>query len=237
MIKWHTGDGLRRFAEDAAADLGLSTRHVNALAEWMVRFQRRPKQGGVVLAEESAAATHGEVVLTDEQHVDEGEPEQLQEVQYQFHPADAYTDDGELRVYTQPLDNGASPAGRRRSMVRYAVHDVVTVCLTSCMNLSGRDESGEMHTAVVVSQHRDGSCNVRLLDDLATIVRSVYAQLSSVTLDADAHARGSAYVVSDVHQTGNLYTEGGTHVSRHAMSTAMMNEGAAGGSARSRNGD
>ena len=32
--------------------------------------------------------------------------------------------------------------------MRYAVHDVVTVCLTSCMNLSDRGESGEMHTAV-----------------------------------------------------------------------------------------
>ena len=33
MIKWHTGDGLRRSAENAATDLGLSTRHANALAE------------------------------------------------------------------------------------------------------------------------------------------------------------------------------------------------------------
>lgn len=81
MIKWHTGDGLRRSAENAATDLGLSTRHANALAEWMVRFQRRPKQGGVVLAEESTATTHGEVVLSDEQPVNVDEPEQLQEVQ------------------------------------------------------------------------------------------------------------------------------------------------------------
>ena len=78
-------------------------------------------------------------------------------------------------------------------MVRYAVHDVVAVCLTSCMNLPDRDESGEMHMAVVISKHRDGSCDVRLLGDLATIVRSVNAQLSNVTLDADAHARVSAY--------------------------------------------
>ena len=100
--------------------------------------------------------------------------------QYQFHPADAYTDDGELRVYTQPLDNGASPAGRRRSMVRYAVHGVVPVCLTSCMNpLSDRDESSEMHTAVVISQHRDGSCDVRLLNDVSTIVRGVNRLLRS----------------------------------------------------------
>ena len=57
-----------------------------------------------MLAEESAAAMHDEVVSTDEQHVNVGEPEQLQEVQYHLHPADAFTDDGELRVYTQPLE-------------------------------------------------------------------------------------------------------------------------------------
>ena len=82
MIKWHTGDGLMSFAEAATADLGLSTRYVNTLADWMVKFQQRPKQGGVVLAEESAAAIYDEVAMTDEQHVNTGEPEQLQVVQY-----------------------------------------------------------------------------------------------------------------------------------------------------------
>ena len=122
-------------------------------------------------------------------------------------------------------------------MVRYAVHDVVTVRLTSCMNLSDRDESGEVHTAVVICQHHDGSCGVRLLEGLATTVRRVYAQLSNAMLDADVHARVSAYVVRDVHQAGNPYTESGAHVPRHATSTAKMNAGATGGSVRSPNDD
>ena len=82
MIKWHTGDGLRRFAEGAAADLGLSAQHANALAAWMTRFQQRPKQGGVVLAEERIAVTRSEEVLTGEQRGDAHAPEHLQEVQY-----------------------------------------------------------------------------------------------------------------------------------------------------------
>ena len=95
------------------------------------------------------------------------------------------------------------------------------------MDLSDHGESGEMHTAVVICQHHhDGSCDVRLLDDLATTVRNVHAQRSNVTLYADAHARVSAYV-SGIHQADNLHTESGAHVSRHATSTARMNDGAA----------
>ena len=118
--------------------------------------------------------------------------------------------------------------------MRCAVHGVVAV-LAACMNPSDRDESGEMHTAAVVGQNLDGSCDVRLLGDLATAVRGVYVKLSNATLDADARTRVSAYA-SDVHcQADNLHTESGAHVSRHATSTAMamVNEGAAGGSARS----
>ena len=94
------------------------------------------------------------------------------------------------------------------------------------MNIFRRDGGRQVDT---------GTYDADELGDLATIVRSVYAQLSNATLDADAHARVSAY--SDVHQAGNLYTQSGTHVSRHATSTAMMNEGAAGGLARSHNDD
>jgi len=56
-----------------------------------------------VLADESNSETHGEVTLTDEQLGDAHAPEHLQGVRFQFHPADAYTDEGELRVYAQPL--------------------------------------------------------------------------------------------------------------------------------------
>ena len=120
--------------------------------------------------------------------------------------------------------------------MRYAVHDVVTVRLASCMDLPDHGESGEMHTTVVICQHHDGSCGIRLLGDLATAVRSVHVQLSNATLDADAHARVSEYD-SGIHQADNLHTESGVHVPRHATSTARMNDGAAGGSARSHNDD
>ena len=64
------------------------------------------------------------------------------------------------------------------------------------MNIFRREggENDEMHTAVVIRQHHGGSCDVRLLDDLATTVRSVHAQFSNATLDSDAHARVSACV-------------------------------------------
>ena len=145
-------------------------------------------------------------------------------------------DKGERRVYTQPLAGGASSARQSRAMVRYAVHDVVTVRLASRMEPWDRGENGEMHTAIVIHQHHDGSRDVRLLDGLATTVRCVHAQLSNVTLDADAHARVSVHD-SDIHQAGGLYTESGAHVPRHATSTARTNDGTAGGSARSHNDD
>ena len=81
--------------------------------------------------------------------------EHLQDGRFQYHPADAYTDEGELRVYTQPLVGGASSDRRTRDMVRHAVHDVVTVRLASCMEPWERGENGEMHTAVVIHQHHD----------------------------------------------------------------------------------
>ena len=89
-------------------------------------------------------------------------------------------------------------------------------------------DTGTYDAAVVIYQHSDGSCDVRLLNDLALIVRRVHVKLSNITLDVDARARACA---------ANLHTEGGAHVSRHATSTAMMNEGAAGGSARQHNDD
>ena len=136
-----------------------------------------------------------------------------------------------------PWVRGANSARQTRVMVRYAVLDVVTVRLASCMDPLDHGESGEMHTAVVICQHHGGSYDVRLLDDLATAVRSMHAQLSNATaLDADAHARVSEYD-SDIHSAINMYTKSGAHVSRHATSVARMNDGTAGGSARSHNDD
>ena len=48
-------------------------------------------------------------------------------------PADSYTEDGDLRVYNQPLSPGARPTSRSIGMIRHAVHDVVKVRLASCM--------------------------------------------------------------------------------------------------------
>ena len=86
----------------------------------------------------------------------------------------------------------------------------------------------------MISHHSDGACDVRLVDDLATTVMSVRTQLSTYTLDADARARLREYD-GDIHCAANLYTESGAHVSRHATSVAQVNDGTAGGSARSHN--
>ena len=67
-------------------------------------------------------------------------------------------------------------------------------------------------------------------------MRSVHPQLSTGTLDAGARARVRAYDCG-IHQTATLYTERGSHVSRNATSMAQMNDGTAGGSARSHNDD
>ena len=138
-----------------------------------------------MLAAVSGSEMHSEATLRGERG-DVRVSEHLQDGQFLYQPADAYTDEGELRVYTQPLR-------RAVRMIRYAVHDVVTIRLASCMEPWQRGENGEMHTAVVIHQHHDGSCDVRLVDDLATTVRSVHPQLSATTLNADAHARVSEY--------------------------------------------
>ena len=49
--------------------------------------------------------------------------------------------------------------------------------------------TGTYDAAVVICQHGDGSCDVRLLNDLALIVRRVHVQLSNITLYVDARAR------------------------------------------------
>ena len=189
-----------------------------------------------MLAAECDSEMQGESTSREEQQGDARVPENPQDGQFRYLPADSYTDEGELRVYTQPLSPGARPTRRSVGMIRYAVHDVVTARLASCMEPWGSGEDGETHTAVVVHQHSDRTCDVRLVDDLATTVRSVHPQFSTGTLDADARARVREYD-RDIHHAGNLHTESGAHVSRHATSTAQVNDGTAGGSARSHNDD
>ena len=160
--------------------------------------------------------------------------EYLADGQLRYHPEDSYTAEGELRVYTKPLggDAGLRPTG----IVRYAVHDVVNACLVSCMQSEGGDDNYETHVALVIRQHEDGTCDVRLADDLPTSVLRVGVQHSADTIDADTRERLREYD-SDMHCAVDLYTESGAHVSRHATSVAQMNDGAAGGSARRHNDD
>ena len=201
----------------------------------MSRFQQRSKQGGVVLTEEGGLEVQDESTTREEQRGVEP-TEHLHDGQVRYLPADAYTDEGELRVYTQPLSPDARPTTRTVVMARHAIHDVVTVRLVSCMEPWRGVEDGETHTAVVIRQHNDEACDVRLVDDLATTVMNVRTQFSTDTLDADARARLREYDC-DIHHADNLYTERGAHVSQHAISVAQMNDGAAGGSARRHNDD
>ena len=163
--------------------------------------------------------------------VDDGQPRYL--------PADSYTEEGELRVYTQPLPPGAKPTSRL-SRTRYAVHDVVKVHLVSCMAEWGGDKDYETHVAFVICQHDDATCDVRLADDLPTTVLCVDVQFTTVKVDADTRERLRGYD-DDMHRATTLYTANGSrvsrHVSKHATSVARMNDGAAGGSARSHNDD
>mgnify|MGYP001031700371 CR=1 FL=1 len=60
--------------------------------------------------------------------------------------------------------------------------------------------------------------------------------LTTDTIDADTRERLREYD-SDMHCAAELYTESGAHVSRHSTSVARVNDGSAGGSARSHNDD
>ena len=112
----------------------------------------------------------------------------------------------------------------------------MNVRLASCMELGTGEESNEAHDAFVIRQHGDGTRDVRLADDLATTVLSVRTRFSTYEPGPDVRARLSEYD-GDMHCASNLYTENGEHVSRHATSVSQMNDGTAGGSARSHNDD
>ena len=168
------------------------------------------------------------------QQVDVHEHEHGADGPFRYLLAGSYTDEGELRVYTQPLSPGAR--SRSTAMARYAVHDVVNVRLVSCMEPWGGDESNETHEAFMIRQHDDGTCDVRLADDLLATVLGVHTQFSTYALDADTRERLREYD-SDIHGAVNLHTESGAHVSRHVTSVARVSDGTAGESARSHNDD
>jgi hypothetical protein len=98
----HAGDNLLRFADAAAAELGLGAQQTAPLAAWMARFQLRPKQGGAVLTTGVEAEERGEPNLREAQQANVREYEHWAHGRFRYHPADSYTNEGELRVYTQP---------------------------------------------------------------------------------------------------------------------------------------
>ena len=51
-----------------------------------------------MLAAVSGSEVHGEAALQEEQRGDVRAPEHMQDGRFQYHPADAYTDGGELRI-------------------------------------------------------------------------------------------------------------------------------------------
>ena len=234
VVAWNTGDSLLRYTDIAADELGLGAQQTAALAEWIASFQLRPTLGGAVLAARVEDGAQGEPDSQALRQADEPEHEHVADGQPWYLPADSYTEEGELRIYTQPLSPGARPTSRSVDMTRYAVHDAIKVRLASCMASWGCDKSYETHVAFVIRQHDDGTCDVRLADDLPTAVLGVDTQFSADTIDADTRERLREYD-SDIHCAFNLYTESGAHVSRHAASVARMNDGAAGGSARRHN--
>ena len=113
VVTWHTGGSLLRFADVAAAELGLGAQQTAALAAWMASFQLGPTQGGAVLAAGVETEVQGEPDPREAQQANAREHEHEADGQLRYLPADSYTDEGELRVYTQPLSPGARPTSGR----------------------------------------------------------------------------------------------------------------------------
>ena len=213
VVSWNTGGSLTGFAEDAAAELGLGTQRTSALAAWMASFQLRPTTGGAVLAARAKTGVRSEPGSQAQRQANTREREHEDDDQSRYLPADSYTKEGDLCVYNQPLSPGARPAGRSIGMIRHAIHDVVKVRLASCMESWGGDKDYETHVAFVIRQHDDGTCDVRLADDLPTTVLGVHVQLSNDAIGADTRERLREYD-SDMHGATDLYTEYGARVSR-----------------------
>ena len=68
VVTWHTGGSLLRFADVAAAELGLGAQQTAALAAWMASFQQLiPTQGGAVLT--ARVETEVKANRTHESHI------------------------------------------------------------------------------------------------------------------------------------------------------------------------
>ena len=99
--------------------------------------------------------------------------------------------------------------------------------------------SDETHAGTVIRQHSDGTCDVRLPHDPGSIVLRAHVQPAGITLDSETCARRQAYDDDARNAADRAPTEGDAHVSyaRHATLTAMVNEGASGGSERQHDDD
>ena len=210
VVAWNTDTGLATSAVSAAAELGVSAQHTRDLMAWMTSFQRRPTNGGAVLA-----------APTDEN--DEQEPGSSQAAshaiddedgdQVQYSPADAYNEAGDLRVYTQPLRPDGRPKNWSGDTPRHAIHDAVDARVASCMDLGTDGTSYETLAAFVTHQHDDGTCTVRLADDLLTVITRVHVRPSRDPVDADTRDRLLVHA-RDMHDVAVLYTERGARVQR-----------------------
>ena len=81
------------------------------------------------------------------------------------------------------------------------------------MDLGTDGTSYETLAAFVTYQHDDGTCTVRLADDLLTVITRVHVQPSRDPVDADTRDRLLEHV-RDMHDVAVLYTERGARVLR-----------------------
>ena len=211
VIAWDTNIGLATSAASAAAELGVSAQHTRDLIAWMASFQLRPTVCGAVLAahaderDEQEPLESRQAVLRARDEVDDD--------QLRYSPADSYNEAGDLRVYTQPLRSGWRTKNWPRFTPRHAIHDAVDARVASCMDLEVDGTSYETLAAFVTYQHDDGTCNVRLADDLLTVISRVHVQLSRDPADAGTRDRLLGYE-RDMHDVEVLYTERGARVFR-----------------------
>ena len=211
VVAWNTDTGLATSAVSAATELGVSAQHTRDLIAWMASFQLRPTVGGAVLAaptderdeqgpsESSQATSHAR---------DDEDDDQIR-----YSPADSYNEAGDLRVYTQPLRPDGRPKNWSGDTPRHAIHDAVDARVASCMDLGTDGTSYETLAAFVTYQHDDGTCTVRLADDLLTVITRVHVQPSRDPVDADTRDRLLDHV-RDMHDVAVLYTERGARVLR-----------------------
>ena len=211
VVSWNTGTGLATSAVSAATELGVSAQHTRDLIAWMASFQLRPTVGGAVLA--AHTDERNEQGLSESSQAISRARDDEDDDQIRYSPADSYNEAGDLRVYTQPLRSDGRPKNWSGATPRHAIHDAVDARVASCMDLGTDGTSYETLAAFVTYQHDDGTCTVRLADDLLTVITRVHVQPSRDPVDADTRDRLLEHV-RDMHDVAVLYTERGARVLR-----------------------